>query len=72
MPTYEYVCRSCGQPFEIRASIADYAKGVKPRCPQCQSDGAIRAFTSVQTLTSRRSGGPTSGCGPSAGPGCCG
>jgi putative FmdB family regulatory protein len=72
VPTYEYVCQSCGRPFEIRTSIADYAKGLTPRCPHCQSERAIRAFTSVQMLTSRGGTGSVGGCGPAAGPGCCG
>lgn len=73
MPTYDYVCQDCGQPFEVRSSIADYSKGLKPRCPHCGSERAIRAFTRVQMLTSR-GGGPdrSGGCGPSCGPGCCG
>lgn len=72
MPTYEYVCQDCGHPFEIHSSISDYAKGLRPRCPHCQSDRAIRTFTGVQMLTSRGSGRGAGGCGPAAGPGCCG
>lgn len=72
MPTYDYVCQDCGKPFEIRASISGYSKGVTPRCPDCGSPKAIRTFTSINVLTSRGdTGGPAAGCGPLPGPGCC-
>ena len=73
MPTYEYVCQDCGKPYEIRASISEYAKGLETKCPHCGSQKAIRAFTSVNVWTANRSaGGGPSTCGPMAGPGCCG
>lgn len=73
MPTYEYLCQDCGEPFDLRASISEYSKGLKPQCPRCGSEKSIRTFTSIQVLTARRSGGRRSGaCDPSAGPGCCG
>lgn len=73
MPTYDYVCQDCGQTFEVRSSITEYSKGLKPKCPRCKSKRAIRAFTRVQMFTSRGGGSnPFGGCGPSAGPGCCG
>jgi putative FmdB family regulatory protein len=74
MPIYEYVCEDCGKPFEIRASISDYSKGLDTPCPHCGSRKAIRVFSSVGMFTSGRGrgGGPPSGCGPMAGPGCCG
>lgn len=73
MMTYEYVCQDCGKPFEVRATIADYSKGLKPQCTHCGSKKTIRAFTSVNVLTADRSGGPVrAACGPNARPGCCG
>lgn len=73
MPTYDYVCGDCGKPFEVRASISEFSKGLKPQCPHCGSEKSIRTFTSINVLTARRAGGPGPGaCGPTAGPGCCG
>lgn len=63
--TYEYLCQKCGKEFEVQASLAQYSKGLKPRCPHCDAQKAIRVFTSVRVLTARReaeSGG--AGCGP--------
>jgi putative FmdB family regulatory protein len=36
MPTYAYLCRACGRPFEIQMSIRDKDTW-KPRCPVCGS-----------------------------------
>ncbi len=36
MPTYAYLCRSCGRPFEIQMSIGEKDKW-KPRCQVCGS-----------------------------------
>jgi putative FmdB family regulatory protein len=73
MPAYEYVCQDCGKPFERRATMAEYAKGLRPTCPRCGSQKAIRAFTSVNVLTVRRSRkNGAAGCGPTCGPAGCG
>ena len=73
MPSYDYLCQDCGHAFEVRSSIGDYSKGLKPRCPRCDSDHAIRTFTNIQVLTSRTGAARGLGaCGPAAGPGCCG
>lgn len=64
MNTYEYLCQKCGQPFEVRASMADYAKGLKPKCPHCGAQKAIRTFTSVNVLNSKRAAASGPGCGP--------
>ncbi len=36
MPTYAYLCRACGRPFEVRMSIRE-KEGWKARCPLCGS-----------------------------------
>jgi putative FmdB family regulatory protein len=36
MPTYAYLCRACGRPFEAQMSIRE-KEGWKPRCPACGS-----------------------------------
>jgi len=75
MPTYEYVCQTCHTPFDVRASVEEYEKGLKLRCPKCGANKAIRAFTGINILSGSRSNVPNPGggcCGPSAPPGCCG
>jgi putative FmdB family regulatory protein len=32
MPTYEYVCRSCGEPLEVVQAFTDAALEICPRC----------------------------------------
>jgi len=36
MPTYAYLCRACGRPFEIRMSIREKEEA-EPRCLVCGS-----------------------------------
>jgi len=36
MPTYAWLCRACGRPFEIRMSIREKDQW-KRRCPVCGS-----------------------------------
>ncbi len=73
MPTYDYLCQDCGRPFDVNSSISEYAKGLSPHCPACGSARAIRTFTNIQVLTARaNTPRGFAGCGPSAGPGCCG
>ncbi len=68
MPTYEYFCSACKKPFEAKASIADYSKGLNPVCPHCGARKAIRTFTSLNVLTAKRDARTRSGGG--CGPGC--
>jgi putative FmdB family regulatory protein len=71
MPVYEFICQDCRKPSELRASVEEYSKGVRPACPHCGSQRLIRAFSAVGLISGGRpSGGPV--CGPGAGPGCCG
>ncbi len=73
MPTYDYVCEDCGKAFGVHITMARYTEGYKAKCPDCGSGKTIRTFTPVNVLTSRASRGvPFGGCGPAAGPGCCG
>ncbi len=65
MPTYDYICRSCGARFELRMSITAYSEGPKPKCGECGSDEVDRAFSAVNVITS----GGSSGSG-SSGPAC--
>jgi putative FmdB family regulatory protein len=36
MPTYAYLCRACGRPFEMQMSIREKEES-KVRCPVCGS-----------------------------------
>ncbi len=47
MPTYAYLCRACGRPFEVRMSIREKEEW-KARCPLCGSpkvDQQLFAFS---------------------------
>ncbi len=67
MPTYEYQCTDCGSKFEVRASIKEREKGLKPDCPACGSTRAVPVLSVVAIGSGRAAG--WSGCG--SGPGCC-
>lgn len=65
MPAYDYTCRDCGKPFEIRMSISEYSEGVTPECPSCRSTDTARSFTVVNVMTgSSGRGGSAASCGP--------
>ena len=74
MPTYEFICEKCGDSFDVRATIQEKENGIQPACPNC-GDSATRQVISAG-LFFRAGGGDSSfnppGCGPNAGPGCCG
>jgi len=70
MPTYAYLCRACGRPFEIPMSIREKDTW-KPRCPLCGSakvEQQLFAFS-----VGGKDGTPVPGgfCPPGGG-GCCG
>ena len=44
MPTYEYRCKTCGEIFERRESIAEH-EAAKAKCPKCESEEVVRAFS---------------------------
>lgn len=73
MPAYDFLCQECGKSFEIRASMAEHTKGLKPACPACGSRKAVQTFTAFTVLTNRPgTRDPRGGCGPGSGRGCCG
>ncbi len=65
MPAYDYVCRDCGERFEVRMSMSAYAEGAKASCERCGSSNVERAFTTVNVLVGGRGGSGSSGssCG---------
>ena len=69
MPTYAYLCRGCGRPFEIQMSIREKDTW-KPRCPVCDSAKVEQQLFNFSV--GGRGGTPAPGgfCPP--GGGCCG
>lgn len=66
MPTYEYSCKDCKKPFDVRASISEYSEGLSPECPECGSHNVERGFSVVNVISAlQRSFGNSAGCGPS-------
>lgn len=64
MPSYEFECGDCGEPFEVRASFEEKDKGLNPTCPRCGGDntgrilrGLVFFAKSGRLTASRRSGG---------------
>ena len=51
MPTYEYVCKSCGHELEVQQSFTDEPLTV---CPECQ--GALRKVFGNIAVTFKGSG----------------
>lgn len=65
MPRYDYTCQTCGQPFVVRLSMAEYGDGASPACPACGATDVARSFGAVNVLTgSRATGGGAAACGP--------
>jgi putative FmdB family regulatory protein len=73
MPSYDFVCQDCGNPYEVRISMSAYSAGEGRQCPTCGSAKVERAFTGVNVIAGSRSGGGGSrdmsgtfggGCGP--------
>jgi putative FmdB family regulatory protein len=77
MPIYEYGCLDCGHKFEIFASISQHDQGLDLTCPQCDSKQVAQLFSRVGFIKSGSRSADAAfrmagGCGPKAGPGCCG
>ena len=75
MPFYAYQCEQCEEVFEVRATIKEREAGLHPACPQCQSTHVkpkITAGLVVHGSDGGRLASSPRGCGPNAGPGCCG
>jgi len=67
MPIYEYVCKDCGNHFEVIKPIS--AADEKTNCPKCSSTqvrrliSVVNAFSSGKSITSK--GNSCSGCSSS-------
>ncbi len=71
MPLYEFNCETCGEVFEVRATIQEKSDGLKPECPTCHGRKTRQRLTAGIVL--HGNGGPLAGptCSADAGPGCC-
>ena len=54
MPTYDFVCRNCGKPFDIFVPISEYGKR-KVVCAHCGSENVRRRMTRVRIVKSEDS-----------------
>lgn len=72
MPIYEYICMNCREKTEILSSISEKEKGLKLSCPKCGGKQMVPLFGRINVGRSSKGVGGVSGCGPTAGPGCCG
>jgi len=55
MPVYEYLCRDCRKRFAKVESIAAHRPGKRATCPKCSGRKVERVFTTVYTVTSKKS-----------------
>lgn len=75
MPFYAFQCEHCHEVFEIRATIKEREAGLQPTCPNCH-ETQVKSLITAGLVIHGSDGGSLSlssrGCGPNAGPGCCG
>lgn len=73
MPLYDYKCEQCQTVFEVRATIKEKEVGLEPECPVCHGKQTQQIITAGLVIRGGGSAGfSMPGCGPGAGPGCCG
>lgn len=48
MPIYEYICKSCGEPFEKMVSFSEALKSQK--CPVCSSTETQKKLSMVASI----------------------
>jgi putative FmdB family regulatory protein len=71
MPLYDYLCKDCGEAFEVRATIKEKEAGLDLACPKCGSHDARQILSAALVLHGGKEFSPPA-CDPNAGPGCCG
>jgi putative FmdB family regulatory protein len=55
MPTYEFYCRRCKEPFTAEMHVNEHDRGV-PECPSCHKKEAVEKRLSTFTpVTSHKS-----------------
>jgi putative FmdB family regulatory protein len=53
MPTYVYLCGTCGEEFSLIMGIREY-ESAKVACPKCKSEEVKQQITHFMTKTSRK------------------
>ncbi|MDH7577999.1 MAG: zinc ribbon domain-containing protein [Bacillota bacterium] len=75
MPTYEFICKGCGNRFSLFTTIAGRARAC---CPSCQGSDLQQVFKGVMFVKGNSSGGQSSsssgggGCSRTSCSGCAG
>jgi putative FmdB family regulatory protein len=54
MPTYEFRCDKCGNPFTLFITLSEYEKD-NFRCPKCKSKKVKQQISSFEAVTSKKS-----------------
>jgi len=44
MPTYDFICESCNNIFEVSFSIKEYEKNKEQNCPKCNNKENVRRY----------------------------
>ena len=65
MPLYEYLCRGCGERFEVLQRLG--ASGDAVPCPSCGEERPQRVLSTFAAGGTREG----AGCEAAAGPACC-
>ncbi|HYM69321.1 MAG TPA: FmdB family zinc ribbon protein [bacterium] len=68
--TYVFQCKSCGQEFEITATVAEYESRGVPACPSCGAAKTKRVFTPVLVMVGAGAGRRETPAPSSGGCGC--
>jgi len=48
VPVYDYICKDCGKQIEVRASLSEKEKGLKPQCDSCGSYNLVQFFGNMK------------------------
>ena len=72
MPTYEYFCQDCENKFEVKASLSEKEKGLKVKCPACESTRTMQILGNFFSFSKGKNSGGGGCCGPNTSSGCCG
>ncbi len=65
MPLYEYLCRDCGERFEVLQRMGEGAEGLA--CPKCDRSEIEKQFSTFASASSGNgSSREASGCGAPA------
>jgi putative FmdB family regulatory protein len=72
--TYQYRCESCGERFEVQATIEEKTRGLRTLCPSCGNGSVVQIFGGVSMILARKAECgrdiPSGGCGCGGNGGC--